>query len=148
MPAHIRIRSVRPGDMRAIADLMRGLGFNHAVEEITRRWMLIENRASNPALIAEEGQSVRGLVALHIAPMLFYPHPLARITTLVVDPEHRRRGIGRALLEAAECLAEEAGCDVLELTTGKHRKEAHAFYRSMGFEELAFRMERRLNIAS
>jgi len=144
MPAQFRIRPVEHDDMAAIAGLMQGLGHDHGVDEITRRWRMIEDRAANPALIAQEGGSPIGLIALHIAPLLFYPEPLARITTLVVASGQRRRGVGRALVEAAERLAREAGCDTIELTTGHHRVGAHAFYRSLGFENLALRMERQL----
>lgn len=84
---------------------MQGLGYDHSVAEVTRRWTMVEDRKSNPALVALEDETAIGLIALHIAPMLFYPRPLARITTLVVAPERRRIGVGRALVEAAECLS-------------------------------------------
>jgi GNAT superfamily N-acetyltransferase len=104
--------------------------------------ILAPDRVTNPALIAEEAGRALGLIALHIAPMLFYPMPLARITTLVVGPDHRRRGIGRRLVEAAAAVASDAGCDTLELTTGLHREDAHAFYQSLSFCRAAFGMVR------
>lgn len=144
MPAGYQIRHAGDEDMQAIASLMYGLGFNHSAEEILRRWQLVEDHMSNPVLIAHDEQTAAGLIALHITPLLFYPEPLARITTLVVAPSFRRRGLGRALVAAAECLAKEAGCDTIELTTGHHRTGAHIFYQSLGFESLALRMEKRL----
>lgn len=144
MSAQFQLRPVVLEDMQSIAVLMQGLGFDHSVQEITRRWTLIEDRKSNPALIALENKLAIGLIALHIAPMLFYPQPLARITTLVVIPNWRRRGVGRALVKAAENLSTKAGCDTIELTTGNHRKDAHAFYSSLGYENLAQRMEKRI----
>ena len=145
MRANYRIRHAGIDDMQAISSLMQGLGFNHTVEEILRRWQLVRDRISHPVLIAYEEETAVGLIALHITPLLFYPEPLARITTLVVAPNYRRRGFGRSLVAAAECLAKEAGCDTIELTTGNHRKDAHTFYRNLGFAASALRMEKRLS---
>ncbi|MDP0929866.1 GNAT family N-acetyltransferase [Paracoccus onubensis] len=145
MLTNYKIRQAGHEDAQAIARLMQGLGFDHSVEEILRRWHLVGDGKSNPVLIAHERENAVGLMALHIAPLLFYPEPVARITTLVVAARFRRRGLGRALVTAAECLAKEAGCATVELTTGNHRIDAHAFYRNLGFEALALRMERRVS---
>lgn len=144
MPSSIRLRPIAPADAPTIARLMQGLGFEHSVAEIGRRLAMAPDRASDPALVAEADGHAAGLIALHIAPLLFYPKPLARITTLVVDVAMRRRGIGRALIEAAIALADAAGCDTLELTTGLQREEAQAFYQALGFERTSFRMARGL----
>lgn len=140
MPPTIRIRPIALADAPAIARLMQGLGFDHAIAEIERRLAMAADRATDPALIAAADGHAAGLIALHIAPMLFYPKPIARITTLVVDAAMRRHGIGRALVEAATALATAAGCDTLELTTALHREDAQAFYRSLGFDRTSFRM--------
>jgi ribosomal protein S18 acetylase RimI-like enzyme len=144
MSLQVQIRPAHRKDMESIAHLMRGLGFDHSAEEIDRRMTMVRDNTMDPALIAQVGEHAAGLVALHIAPMLFYPKPIARITTLVVDETFRRRGIGRTLVEAASALAAQAGCDTLELTTGLHREEAHSFYEALGFEGLAHRMVRSL----
>lgn len=123
---------------------MKGLGFDHSVEEIIRRWDMAKDHQCDHTLMAEDQGHPVGVLSVHIAPLLFYPEPMARITTLVVDPGNRRRGIGRSLVEAAICLAQEYGCDTIELTTGLTRREAHEFYRAIGFEDSALRMSRRL----
>ena len=144
MPAEFEIKLVEPGDMQAIADLMQGLGYDHSVQEIARRWDMVIDRKSNPAFLARQASLPVGLIALHIAPLLFCPQPLARITTLVVDAARRRRGIGRALIEKAVQVSKDAGCDTLELTTGLQRQDARAFYRALGFDCSSLRMEQSL----
>lgn len=140
----VALRSVRPDDAEAIASLMRGLGFDHAPSEIVRRLALSPDRSTDPAILAEcDGRAV-GLLALHIAPLLFYPAPLARITTLVVDKDHRRRGIGKRLVKEAARIARERESYTLELASGGHRSEAHAFYEMVGFERSALRLVRAL----
>ena len=141
MSQDVFIRKGQIEDAPAIAQLMRGLGYNYSAAEIARRWSLAENPSLNPVFTAVRGDHYVGVIALHIAPLLFYPQPLARITTLVVNHQNRRRGIGRALVEKAVQVSRAAGCDTIELTSGLHRTDAHAFYESLGFMNLAIRME-------
>ena len=66
--------------------------------------------------------------------MLQLAKPMARIMTLIVHEDARRKGIGRRLVEAGSELAKRQGCGWLELTTGMHRAEAHGFYETIGFK--------------
>ena len=59
----------------------------------------------------------------------------ARLTGLVVRDGHRRRGIGRALLDEATRQATAWGCDQLELTSSRSRDAAHAFYLAPGYRD-------------
>ena len=63
--------------------------------------------------------------------------PWAVVENVVVAHVHRRRGVGRALMQEAMAQARRVGCYKVQLTSGKHRAEAHAFYRSLGFEAVA-----------
>jgi GNAT superfamily N-acetyltransferase len=50
------------------------------------------------------------------------------VEDLAVSPEHRSRGIGKALLDAAKDWARERGATHLELDSGEAREDAHRFY--------------------
>lgn len=63
--------------------------------------------------------------------------PWAIVENVIVSGTARRTGVGRALMEHLIELAREAGCYKLQLVSGKHRTEAHAFYRSMGLDAVA-----------
>ena len=65
-----------------------------------------------------------------------------RVTALVVDCRARRRGIGKLLMDRAESLASTAGCEIVELTSAATRAEAHAFYRSIGYEPNSLRFRK------
>jgi ribosomal protein S18 acetylase RimI-like enzyme len=55
------------------------------------------------------------------------------LNDLYVAPDARRRGVGRALMEAARQLAEETGAAWLELATAKDNARAQALYRNCGY---------------
>ena len=58
----------------------------------------------------------------------------ARIEDVVVDGEHRRRGIAKILTEAAIERARKSGAKRVGLTSRPTREAANALYLSMGFE--------------
>jgi len=54
------------------------------------------------------------------------------VEDLVVDPERRSRGTGKALLDAAKDWARDHGATHLELDSGMARTDAHRFYEREG----------------
>ena len=52
--------------------------------------------------------------------------------------------VGRALVARAETFFRDAGCIRMEVTSGLRREEAHGFYRSQGFGEIARHFVKRL----
>ena len=52
----------------------------------------------------------------------------AWVEDLAVDPAHRSRGVGKALLDAAKDWARERGATHLELDSAEARADAHRFY--------------------
>lgn len=60
--------------------------------------------------------------------------PSAIVEDLAVDPQFQRRGVGRQMIEFAMDQAKAAGCYKLTLSAAAHRREAHEFYESLGFE--------------
>jgi GNAT superfamily N-acetyltransferase len=76
--------------------------------------------------------------------MIQYRTPVVRITALVVNHQARRRGIGRLLIDHALRWAEQRGSELVELTSGLDRAEAHAFYRDLGFEPNSLRFRKSL----
>ena len=140
MKAPVTIRRVERSDAPAIAHMMTHLGFDHSVEEIERRWALTSLPEQDHVILAMNGTRPRGLMTLHVAPLLFYPAPVARITTLVVEPAQRRMGIARNLISEARQIGRDLGCDRLELTTNTERVDAQSFYQAMGFSTVGQRL--------
>jgi len=59
--------------------------------------------------------------------------PFMVIEDFIVDKEHRRTGIGAALMSAAEQHAIRRGCSQVIFVTENDRKDAHSFYEFQGY---------------
>jgi GNAT superfamily N-acetyltransferase len=55
---------------------------------------------------------------------------------LVVDSNHRREGIGRALIEHGEEWARKQGCSVVRLWSSSSRSASHQFYERLGYRNI------------
>jgi DNA invertase Pin-like site-specific DNA recombinase len=82
--------------------------------------------------------------ALHVERYYEKDGYCARIMSFVVGPEHRGRGVGRALISAAEDWARQRGARDNMLTTHKRSSDAHRFYRSVGYEATGYRFFKEL----
>lgn len=61
-----------------------------------------------------------------------------RVTEFWVDKSHRRKGLGRALMDFAKQCAKELGCRVLMLETQSCNETAVAFYLAQGLSFFGF----------
>ena len=87
-------------------------------------------------------------MSFHVLDLLYGSGRLGRITAIVVTETMRGKGIGKLLVEKAEALAQEAKCNVIELTTNVKRVEAHKFYESLGFEATHKRFTKHLKVSA
>ena len=71
-------------------------------------------------------------------------HEFGLITDVVVLREHRGKGLGKALLQAAETYAKENGVKWLRIGALAPNKSATTLYSSMGFSGLYVELEKDL----
>jgi GNAT superfamily N-acetyltransferase len=90
-----------------------------------------------------EGE-VMACLSTSIMRVLHRPAPVGRISMMVVDERVRNRGIGAALVRAAERLLAERGCYMVEVTSHVRRTDAHRFYERLGYERTSVRLARTL----
>jgi GNAT superfamily N-acetyltransferase len=131
----VTIRDVRPTDARALAGLIDQLGYPTSPEAMGRRLERLQASEEDRLVVAELDGEVVGLASVHASLSVEYDEPAAKLSALVVDEPHRRRGIGEALAAAMEAEARRRGCRLIFLTSAERRADAHAFYRRIGFEE-------------
>jgi ribosomal protein S18 acetylase RimI-like enzyme len=84
-------------------------------------------------LVFEADGSVAGYVALGTPTGLEANRHVVLIRGLAVAPSHQRRGVGRALLAAAEAAARERGARRLTLRVLAPNTGARALYEAHGF---------------
>jgi GNAT superfamily N-acetyltransferase len=70
--------------------------------------------------------------------------PRGEVNSLGVLSSHRRRGIGTALMAAAEEWLRARGAGVVVLNTYLRSPESVPFYDSIGYERVSIVFERRL----
>lgn len=69
--------------------------------------------------------------------MIGYDGHRGSVNYLAVDPGHRRKGLGKALMAEAERLLREIGCPKMNLLVRSDNVEVKAFYEKLGFQEEA-----------
>jgi GNAT superfamily N-acetyltransferase len=98
---------------------------------------ILAEPARELAVAIVDGQVV-GTADLLVVPNLTHRgEPWAIVENVIVTSAARRAGAGRRLMEHLIELARAAGCCKLQLLSGKHRAEAHSFYRSLGLDAVA-----------
>jgi GNAT superfamily N-acetyltransferase len=57
------------------------------------------------------------------------------VETVHITPKHRNRGFGGEMMRWAIDTCRARGCGLVQLTSNKHRLDAHRFYERLGFEK-------------
>ena len=139
------IREARSDDAQRLTLLLEQLGYPTSTEAVARRLERLATSKVDHVLVAELAGKLVGLATVHVSLSIEHDKPAAKLSAIVVDETHRRRGVGEALVAAVEAEARARDCCLIFLTTAERRKEAHAFYRSIGFEETGRRFARVLD---
>ena len=140
----LAIRDASPHDSEAVAHLVGQLGYPTSPEAVAARITQLEASRADRLVVAELDGDIVGLASLHVSLSVEYDDPAAKLSAIVVDERYRRRGIGEALVMALEGEARARGCGLIFLTTAERRKDAHTFYRRLGFEETGRRFAKLL----
>jgi N-acetylglutamate synthase-like GNAT family acetyltransferase len=137
-------RPASPEDAGRVAELLEQLGYPASRKAVTRRLQALAASRHDVVWVADRDGTVVGLVALHVSCSLEHDGDVAKVSAIVVDEAARRQGVGEELMALAEREARRRGCVLLFLTTAERRKEAHTFYRGLGFEETGRRFAKGL----
>jgi GNAT superfamily N-acetyltransferase len=130
------LRPAADSDAAELARLCEQLGYPATTQEIASRLSVIAAK-ENGCVIAAEDESgcVVGWIGALLVHSLESP-PFAEISGLVVDQEFRGRGIGAALIEAAERWTIARDVPVLRVRSNVIRESAHSFYEKRGYARL------------
>jgi GNAT superfamily N-acetyltransferase len=93
--------------------------------------------------VAEDGSALLALAFVTFADTA--PVPFAIVEDLIVAPETRGRGIGKAMLDWIAEEAQARGIRRLFLESGANNRRAHAFFEREGFHPTSVVMMRELD---
>jgi ribosomal protein S18 acetylase RimI-like enzyme len=147
----VAIRPMRPADHEAVLDLWERLmatgraadpryDYHDDARRIFRDWVRDEWSIARPfprVLVASAGDRLVGYVQggeVQVRPLFRGPRT-ASIGDLWVEEEWRRRGLGRALVEAFLAQARAAGIQRFEVGTLALDARAVGFWKTMGFTD-------------
>ncbi len=140
----LSIRPARPADCAALERLIGQLGYEAGAKEIRDRLVGME-RAGRFVFVGEAGGEVVGCLTTSLMQVLHRPASVGRISMMVVDEARRNRGVGAALVRAAERALAAQACYMVEVTSNLARSAAHRFYERLGYEKTSVRLARMLD---
>lgn len=130
----MNIRKVKINDASAISKICTDdLGYKCSGEFVSDRLKNIDVKRE-AVYVAEIDGIIVGYIHAEIYNTLYY-ESMINILGIAVSSDYRRQGIGRALLSRAEDWGKEQGINIVRLNSGGSRKEAHDFYRAMGYDD-------------
>lgn len=129
----LSVRPARVGDADALARLATQLGYPADAAQMPARFARVTADDNAAVFVAESEGTVVGMATIHLRYTINHESPIAQLTLLVVDEASRTRGVGRALVEAAEHFARSRDAKRINVTTAVHRTGAHAFYERIGY---------------
>jgi GNAT superfamily N-acetyltransferase len=138
-----QVRPAVEADAASLVEVWSGL---------TRRTASAEDallEARNCILRTLDSGSERILVAVHLGSVIgaahlqvgqlspLTPETVLRISHMTVATEMRRRGVGRALMEAALAYAEERGASSVMAASASNSRDANRFMARLGLAQIA-----------
>jgi ribosomal protein S18 acetylase RimI-like enzyme len=92
-------------------------------------------------VVAEDGAEIVGMAAGHVVrPSTFSDQPAVELSNVYVRPEHRRKGVARALTSAVARFARDRGVPRITLRTFAQNDGALEAWRRLGFEPRAVQL--------
>jgi GNAT superfamily N-acetyltransferase len=109
-------------------------------ERVMRRFLADLTASSHSFLfVAESDGRAVGFISgeLREGSPTFRQKTWASVDDVFVEPEHRNRGMGRALLKSVEAWAKERNADGISLQVAAANERGRKFYGELGFREVS-----------
>ncbi len=132
------IRSATPADCATIANLIRELAVYERLEHAAKataddlRRGLFGDPIYAHAILVEVGGEAVGFALYFYNFSTFRGQPGIYLEDLFVKPEHRGRGLGRALLARIATIALDRGCGRFEWAVLDWNEPSIGFYKALG----------------
>lgn len=108
---------------------------NPLPESYVKAFDEIRTDKNNELIVAEIDGEIVGTLQITFTPSIsFQGGKRATVESVRVDEKYRGRGIGKELMNWAIERARLENCVVMQLTTNSERRDAHRFYKNLGFK--------------
>ena len=160
MPSETLIRGATPGDLPALGRLGALMVTTHHAFDPKRFIAAAPHTEEGYAsflgqqldepnvtvLVAVKGNEVIGYTyaGLEGRDYMSLRGPAGVVYDIVVEPEHRRSGVGRALLDATLAYLQARGAPRVVLSTAERNEPAQRLFASAGFRRTMIEMTREL----
>jgi GNAT superfamily N-acetyltransferase len=131
MSPFVNIRVASPIDAPNLVALVDELGYPATSEQVRERLDIACSDPQIAVFVAESG-SIVGWIQV-VRSLTLESGVYSEIRGLVVSKSHRRFGIGRKLVAAAESWAASRQCPRIRVRTNVVRDDARAFYSKLGY---------------
>ena len=132
---NVIIRPVQLIDSEFIANLADQLGYKTTNNKILKRLIELSQNADNHVFVACGDNIIVGWIhgcyCLRVESDAF-----VEIGGLVVDKDHRKKGIAKMLIDEVISWAKSKGINKLRVRSNIKRKETHEYYLHLGFKEI------------
>ena len=133
------VRALIESDMSHLQKLYRHLDADNAeipLNEALQRWEMLKRYPHSDIFVAcKDGLPVASCSLIVIPNLTRIGAPYALIENVVTHPDHRKQGLGTAVLHTAVETAWQAGCYKAMLMTGSKQALTLKFYQDAGFEQ-------------
>lgn len=130
----MKVRKAVLEDVPEITGLCFQLGYSATPEQVSANLKALLGDEEHGIFVVQQSDGrVVGWVHGYIYKLL-YNEPSTQVAGLVVNEGSRGNGVGKALMKAVEAWSREKGCVVIGLRSNIIRKEAHTFYKKLGYE--------------
>ncbi|HEX9058642.1 MAG TPA: GNAT family N-acetyltransferase [Clostridia bacterium] len=130
------IREADENDIPSVLKLLNNMDDEEglSLEDALSVWRKIASYPYYKVMVLEDGNEITGTFSLIILDNLGHNglNP-AIVENVIVSPEKRGKGFGKAMMKFAMEKAKSMGCYKLMLSSNKKRIDAHRFYDSLGF---------------
>lgn len=136
----MRIRTAAENDFATVTELLEKLGRPRVTSQnyAACRQIYVDQLAdpdSEMIVAVDDSGALVGFCSIHFRNRLNYAVKQTWVSDLIVDRRARGRGTARALLDQAEKLGAERGCDEVTLESDYGSSEAHLLYTAAGMQD-------------
>jgi ribosomal protein S18 acetylase RimI-like enzyme len=127
--ATLAIAPIEDGDVTAVVALWERCGLTRPWNDPAADIALARRGANSTVLIGRDGSAIVATA------LVGHDGHRGWVYYVAVDPEHRGKGFGRAIMNAAEEWLRQAGIAKVQLMVRSDNTKVQAFYGSIGYDE-------------